>query len=267
MSNEMARPKVTILAFGFNERQSMAVTLPAVKREWADRLLYVDGGSKDGSAEYAASLGWDVLVQKEPGLRNAYREAFALCRTERVLIFSPDGNTPAEDIPRLLAKLDEGFDLVIGSRYLGEARSEDDTAASAFANWFFTRSINLLFARGTRLTDAMTNYRAFRTALYYELGLDEPGCYAPYEACVGLGRGRLGVEPLLSARALRAGARIGEIPSNEPPRHFGAAKFPKVRGGLGYVLQLLSEWLRRPVRRLMSERTPEALRDTGTRVA
>jgi len=246
----MEKRSITILAFGYNERRCMELTMPAVRREWAERLLYVDGGSTDGSAEYAASLGWDVLVQKKLGLGNAYRDAMPTVKTDWVVIFSPDGNAPPEDIPRLLSKLGEGYDVVIGSRYLGDARSDDDNLASGAANWIFTRFINLLFARRSpdgssrTLTDSLTNYRAFRTQLYYELSLDNPSDYAPYEACVGLAHGYLSIEPLFSARALRAQCRIAEIPSNEPPRHFGAPRFPKVRGGLGYLLQLLAERLR-----------------------
>ena len=68
----------------------------------------------------------------------------------------------------------EGYDLVIGSRYLDDAVSDDDTWLTGFGNWLFTKTINLL--HGGNYTDAMVIYRSYRTKLIYDLELatDKP---------------------------------------------------------------------------------------------
>jgi glycosyltransferase involved in cell wall biosynthesis len=238
----VANQTSTLLIVAKNEYENMRLIMPQVDRNWCDRILLLDGRSTDGTAEYARQLGFDVIVESKPGCRNGLVDAFKTIKTDFVVVFSPDGNCPPEDIPRLLEKLRQGYDVVIGSRYLGEAKSEDDTPASAWANWIFTFFINKLF--GGNLTDSMTMYRGFRPELFFKLKLDQHNHYKTAERLFGLVQGGLGYEPLMSARMARHCLNYIEIPSNEPKRLCGEAKFPKVQGGLAYLLQLLQEKVR-----------------------
>ena len=54
----------------------------------------------------------------------------------------PDGNSIAADIPRVVAKLREGYDLVIASRYAPGAKSEDDDWLTGIGNGLFTGIVN-----------------------------------------------------------------------------------------------------------------------------
>ena len=67
----------------------------------------------------AVITGFDVYVQKKKGIRFAYLEALPLITGDVVLTLSPDGNCPVEFIPAILRRSNEGYNLVIGSRYLG----------------------------------------------------------------------------------------------------------------------------------------------------
>ena len=62
--------------------------------------------------------------QRRPGIRQGYNEVLPLIEGDVVLTFSPDGNSVPELIPDLVAKINEGYDMVIASRYLGPARSD-----------------------------------------------------------------------------------------------------------------------------------------------
>lgn len=77
-----------------------------------------------------------------------------------VLTFSPDGNSIPEFIPELINKMKEGCDMVIVSRYLDDAKSDDDDFITGFGNWLFTKTINVL--HGGHYTDAMVIFRAYR---------------------------------------------------------------------------------------------------------
>ena len=132
----------TLLVMTLNEIDGMKVIMPQIKREWADQILIVDGGSTDGTVEWARDNGYEVYVQKEPGFRSAYREIWPMIRGDVVVYFTPDGNSIPQAIPQLLSGIREGYDLVIASRYLDGARSEDDDYVTRFGNWLFRFLIN-----------------------------------------------------------------------------------------------------------------------------
>ena len=214
----------TLLVPTWNEIVGMKSIMPLVRREWVDQILILDGGSTDGTVEWAREQGFDVHVQTQPGLRHAYREVLPKIRGDVMITFSPDGNSLPELIPDLVAKIDEGYDMVIASRYLPPARSADDDLVTGFGNWFFTKSANLL--HGGRYTDAMVIYRAYRTRLIRELELDQDRWFRTPEWLFGC---RLPLEPLLSIRAARRGLKIAEIPGDEPIRIGGVRKLRVLR--------------------------------------
>jgi len=230
-----------------NERSSMEQIMPKVDTSVFCQILVSDGNSKDGTAGYAKSLGYDVHLQSQKGIRFAYIEAWPKITGDYVITFSPDGNCPPEDLPKLIQKVKEGFDMVVASRYLPPAKSDDDGLITGFGNWLFTRTVNLL--HGGAYTDAMTIFRIYRTSLFTELGLDREDAYALPEKLYFT---KMGIEPLLSVRAARAKCKIGEIPSNEPKRIAGDAKVQVIRWGAAYYTQFFLELGWKPPQRLVS---------------
>ena len=229
------RPSVTLLVPAFNEIEGMRTIMPQVQSEWCDQILVVDGGSTDGTQEYARACGYDLIIQKQPGIRCAYLEAFPLVRGEIVVTFSPDGNSVPQLIPELVKTVAAGYDMVIASRYLRGAKSEDDDLVTALGNWAFTRLINVL--HGGHYTDAFVMFRAYRTKLFCDLELDRNDGYAPEKVF----RTVIGVEPLLSIRAAKRRLRVTEIPGDEPRRIGGQRKLRVFRWGGAYLLQTLRE--------------------------
>lgn len=219
-----------------NEIEGMKVIMPQVDPQWCEQILVVDGGSKDGTIEYARQMGYDVYVQKQRGLRAAYQESWNLIKGDAVITFSPDGNSPPEYIPQLIAKMNEGYDMVIGSRYFGDAKSEDDGIVTAFGNWLFTTVINTL--HGGHYTDAMTIYRIYWKDLFYRLELDQDATYERFEKMFCT---KIGVEPILSARFAKEKLRHADIACPEPPRIGGERKLKIVRWGLAYMTQVIWE--------------------------
>src|SRR5262245_31965962 len=117
----------------------MKAIMPLIERHWVDQILVVDGRSTDGTAEWARAQGYEVFIQQRKGLRHAYIEALPHIRGDVTITFSPDGNSIANLIPPLCDKMREGYDMVIVSRYLGNAESEDDDVITGFGNWLFNR--------------------------------------------------------------------------------------------------------------------------------
>jgi glycosyltransferase involved in cell wall biosynthesis len=228
---------VTLLIPTLNEIDGMKVIMPRVRPEWVDQILVLDGGSTDGTIEYAREQGYFVHVQKERGIRQGYMEVLPHITGDVVLTFSPDGNSVPELIPEIVDKIAAGYDMVIASRYLGPAKSEDDDLLTGFGNWLFTRTVNLLYR--ANYTDVMVIYRAYWTELISLLDLDKDASYSTPERIL---RTRISWEPLLSVRAAKMGLRITEIPGDEPPRIGGERKLQIWKWGAAYYYQFLREF-------------------------
>lgn len=196
----------------------------------------VDGGSSDGTVEWARENGYQVYIQRQKGIRFAHFGVMPLVEGDIIISFSPDGNCLVEDIPPLIAKMQQGYDLVIGSRYFGGAKSEDDDFLTRFGNWFFTTTVNVL--HGGHYTDAMTIFRAFRRDLPAELDLMNEEAYRLPEDLFGT---KVSWEPLMSVRAAKAKKKIGEILAIEPKRIAGERKLQIWRWGSVFLFQFIRE--------------------------
>jgi len=226
----------TLLIPTLNEIIGMKEIMPRIKREWVDQIIFLDGGSTDGTIEYAQKHGYFVYVQKKIGFRNAYTEVWPFVKGDVVITFSPDGNSIPEVIPVLIEKMKEGYDMVIASRYFGKAHSYDDDLITAFGNWMFTGVVNLLY--GAHYTDAMVIYRAYKTKLVYDLELDKDEAFLFAERMFNT---HVSWEPLLSVRAVKRKLKIAEIPADEPPRIGGTRKLKIFKWGAVFLFQFIRE--------------------------
>ncbi|WP_204105249.1 MULTISPECIES: glycosyltransferase family 2 protein [Spirulina sp. CCY15215] len=228
--------KITLLVLAWNEIEGMKAIMPRIEKNWCDRIIVLDGGSTDGTIEYAKEQGYFVHVQKKRGIRNAYCEVLPYIEGDILITFSPDGNSIPELIPNLIEKMREGYDMVIVSRYLDDAKSEDDDIITAFGNWLFTKTVNIL--HGGHYTDAMVLYRAYKTKLIKELDLDKDESYNLPE---NLFQTKISWEPLLSVRAAKRKLKVTEISGDEPPRIGGERKLQILRWGAAYYFQFIRE--------------------------
>jgi glycosyltransferase involved in cell wall biosynthesis len=193
--------------------RDQAKGIAEVVRELPPRLirsvLVVDNGSSDATARVAEDAGAIVLREAKGGHGAACLRAVAhlstLPRPPDVVVFmAPDGSADPSDLPPLLHPLREGlFDLVLGSRALGESRVRASVRAASFV------AVSLIHAiYGHRYTD-MGPLRAIR-----------------YPALIALGLSDLegGFLAEMQVKAVRRGLRIAEVPVRErPPRGAGAA--------------------------------------------
>jgi glycosyltransferase involved in cell wall biosynthesis len=217
--------KTTLFLPTLNEIEGMKAVMPRVKREWVDEILLVDGGSKDGTLEYAQKEGYRIIHQtKTKGITGAYQEGIPHISGDIVVSFSPDGNSIPELIPELIAKIREGYDMVIASRYYGGAKSEDDDPVTAFGNWMFTKMINIIF--GGHYTDSLVMLRAWRKDILSSFTLDVP---------------RAGFEPLLSIRCAKEKRKVLDIPGDEPKRIGGVRKMNPLKNGIDILKLIASE--------------------------
>lgn len=216
--------KVTLLIPTLNEIDGMKEIMPRIKKEWVDQIIIVDGGSVDGTVEYAKEHGYFVLLQKAKGLVNAYREALEAATGDVVITFTPDGNSLPELIPSLIEKMRENYDMVIVSRHLNGAKSYDDDAITAFGNWMFTKMINILF--GGRYSDTLVGFRAWKKDLFWRIrGDTELASFEPYSAI----------------KCAKLKLKVTEIPGDEPKRIGGIRKMRPFINGMQVLKIILKQ--------------------------
>ena len=227
----------TLLIPTLNEYEGMKVIMPKIDKNWFTQIIILDGGSTDGTVEYAKEQGYEVYIQTKPGIRNAYNEVLPLIKGDALITFSPDGNSIPELLPELIKEMEDNHrDMVIVSRYLGDAKSDDDDFITSFGNWLFTKTVNLL--HDGNYTDVMVIYRAYKTQLIYDLELNTDDAY---ETAEKLFRTLISWEPLLSVRAAKRKLNISEIPGDEPERIGGERKLQVLKWGAAYYFQFFRE--------------------------
>jgi dolichol-phosphate mannosyltransferase len=263
----MTAQRVLVVVPTYNEVENLEPILDRLRAAVPEaHALVVDDASPDGTGELADRLAADdprVHVLHRPGkggLGQAYVAGFRWGRERGydVLVeMDADGSHAPEQLPQLLAALD-GADLVLGSRYVAGGR---------VADWPLHR---LLLSRGgnryTRwalrlpLTDATGGYRAARGELIDRLPFadvaSEGYCFQVDWAW----------------RAVRAGARVAEVPITFSERRFGRSKMSGsivgealVRVTVWGVRDRLADWLPGRVRRPVPGRARDGGRPSAVR--
>jgi glycosyltransferase involved in cell wall biosynthesis len=230
--------QVTIIVPTKNELEGIKWFMGRLKKEWYDQLIIMDAGSTDGTLDYCRQNNFPVYVQSGPGLTVAMVDALRLSTKDIIVTLSPDGNSIPELIPDLVAKMREGYDMTIVSRYMGGAKSEDDDFFTGLGNKFFTWLVNLLF--GSHLTDVLVIFRAYRRDAMFKMGLDRQS----KENALAKKYYLLNSWEIASAcRVSKLGLKVAEIPGDEPKRMGGNRKLSVVVHGTAALLQVLYEWV------------------------
>lgn len=217
---------VAVIVLTLNEIEGVKIIMPKISKEWADEIVFVDGGSKDGTIEEATRLGFRVIHQHNKGEGNACRIGLEQTNSDYVMFFSPDGNDLPEDIPKLIAKAKEGHQIVHISRFGKNSKSEDANMLERFGNNMFTFLVNTFF--GGKLTDALNGFRLIKKEVMLDLKTD-----AQY----------LNVEQQICIRALKKKYNIFEIESIEPKRIGGQRKMRPLIVGAQLSWQIIKEFI------------------------
>lgn len=208
--------RLSIIVPVYNEASTIAEVLSrvlALELDLDRQIVVVDDGSTDGTREWLDAWvegqpDW-VAVEHHAGNRGkgaAIRTGLAKVTGDYVIIQDGDLEYDPRDYPRLLAPLVEGRARVVyGSRFLGARPPMFFT--QRMGNVFLTRLTNLLY--GASLTDMETCYKLFARDVITKLPLAAD---------------RFDVEPELTARVLRQGIEIVEVPISYSGRSYVSGK-------------------------------------------
>ncbi len=218
-------PNVSVIVPIYNEVESLSALVNAIAQSlqsiaYSYEIICVDDGSQDGSTNLLRDLAKTrtdlcaVILRRNYGQTPAMAAGFHYAQGKFIVSLDADLQNDPSDIPQLLAKLEEGYDLVSGWRKNRQDAFVTRLLPSKIANWIIGRVTNV------RIHDYGCSLKAYRAELLADLNL----------------YGEL--HRFLPALAFIEGAKIAEIPVKHHSRKYGSSKY-----GLGRTLRVLMDLL------------------------
>ncbi|WP_009545217.1 glycosyltransferase family 2 protein [Crocosphaera subtropica] len=209
----------------YNELESLPLLVQAIadvltENQLSYEIICVDDGSQDGSAELLQDLANSrhdlvaIIFRRNYGQTPAMAAGFQYAKGNIIITLDGDLQNDPADIPKLVAKLEEGYDLVSGWRKNRQDARLTRLLPSKIANWIIGR------VTGVKLHDYGCSLKAYRREVLSDMNL----------------YGEL--HRFLPALAYIEGAKITEIPVRHHARRYGNSKY-----GLGRTFRVLMDLL------------------------
>ena len=235
-----AQVDVSIVIACLNEADTLETCIDKAERalsehDLAGEIIVADNGSSDGSQAIALRRGVRLLAVSVRGYGAALDAGITAARSEFVIMGDADDSYDFGDVPRFVAKLREGYDLVQGCRYPRGGGRILPGAMPFLHRWLGNPLLSLLVRRMFRapVTDVYCGLRGFRKAHYQRLD----------QRCTGM---EFATEMVIKSTLY--GGRIAEIPVTLHPdgRKSHAPHLKTFRDGwrtLRFLLMYSPSWL------------------------
>jgi len=200
-------PQISVIIPCLNEQEAVGKVVDqafeGIRRSGrAGEVLVVDNASTDASAAVAAESGAIVVSEPRRGYGSAYLAGLDQARGEYLVMGDADDTYPMNELSEFVERLDQGDDLVIGSRFKGTIHGDAMPFLNRFVgNPILTGMLNVLF--GVKVSDAHCGMRAVRREALPVLDLHSTGMEFASE---------------MVFKAYRRGLRVSEVPIDYYPR-------------------------------------------------
>jgi len=213
------KPYVSVVIPTWKEEGNIGRVIPAVNRvlsRYSHEIIIVDRHSEDKTVSIAKRLGAKIIYD-DIGKGSALMKGLSLARGSILISMDADLSNEPKELKLLIAGIETGYDICMGSRFIIGGGSDDMPWLRKFGNKIFILLVNLIF--GANYTDLCYGYRGFRKGALGRLGLKERG---------------FGIETEINIKAIKRGLRVLEVPSMEKRRAAGEGKLNTFRDG--YVI-------------------------------
>ena len=195
-------PIVDVVIPAYNEEQSIALVVGELPARQVREIIVCNNNSRDRTREVALNAGATVVDERKAGYGSAclrgLRHVAARPAEELpdiVVFIDGDHSDYPEQLPELLRPIvEDGMDLVIGSRALGDLEAGSMQPAQIFGNWLATTLIKLIY--GYEFTD-LGPFRAIRYSSLVALEMEDPD---------------FGWTVEMQVKAAKAGLKCTEVP-------------------------------------------------------
>jgi glycosyltransferase involved in cell wall biosynthesis len=218
-------PKLSVVIPVYNEKKSLLEIIQRVQSVPIEKeIILVDDFSTDGTRDLLHDLEKKFKVlyhEKNKGKGAALRTGFQHATGEFVIVQDADLEYDPNDYPKLLQPIVDGkADVVYGSRFSGHRTKM--TSLHTLGNLFLTGITNLFYR--TSITDMETCYKLFRRETIQGVRIES---------------NRFNFEPEVTAKLLKRGLRIVEVPISYSGRSFSEGKKITWRDGFSAVWTLI----------------------------
>jgi glycosyltransferase involved in cell wall biosynthesis len=223
---ELHMPLVSVVIPCLNEAENIEACVTAARTaldamDVPGEVVVADNNSEDDSARLAEQAGARVVVERRRGYGSAYLAGFAAARGTYIVMADADLTYDFKEIPRFVAALEEGAEMVIGDRMGNIQPGAMPWLHRYIGNPVLTGLLNLFF--GTGVNDAHCGMRALRRDVLPRLDLRTTGMEFASEMVI---------------RASKASLKITEFPIEYHPRG-GESKLSSFRDGWRHLRFLL----------------------------
>ena len=205
-----------------NEAVSLTSLLPALVTHLPQdtEIIVVDDGSSDDTPAICAQLSVKHMRHPYPkGNGAAVKTGARAARGDVIIFMDGDGQHKPEDIPALLEKFNEGYDMVVGARQSGSQanlhRAMANDIFSRFASWMVMQPI----------ADLTSGFRVVRAARFRQFLYLLPNGFS--------------YPTTITMSFFRAGYSVAYVPVHSPPRSSGHSHIHPLRDGVRFLLIII----------------------------
>lgn len=213
----MTAQKISIVVPAKNEAVNLRSFLPRLRAVMPDaECLVVDDGSTDDSVEVCRANGVSVISHPYSKGNGAAIKTGAKHASGDVIVFlDGDGQHKPEDIPRLVAELNKGFDMIVGARDKASQADSYRATANGIYNWLASA------ITGHRILDLTSGFRAVRADKFREFLYLLPNGFSYPTTC--------------TMAFFRAGYSVGYLPIQTEERQ-GQSHISLMKDGVRFLL-------------------------------
>src|SRR3989475_4213670 len=225
-ARELHTPLVSVVIPCLNEAENIEACVTAARRALdamgvPGEVVVADNNSEDDSARLAEHAGARVIVERRRGYGSAYLAGFDAARGTYIVMADADLTYDFNEIPRFVAALEEGAEMVIGDRMDNIQPGAMPWLHRYIGNPVLTGLLNLFFSTGVK--DAHCGMRGLRRDVLPRLDLRTTG---------------MEFASAMVIRASKANLKIAEFPIEYHPRG-GESKLSSLRDGWRHLRFLL----------------------------
>lgn len=168
--------RIIVIIPAYNEESSIAKVIADIPQGLVSEVVVVNNNSGDATEVNARNAGATVLYEKRPGYGYACLKGIEYLKQlqaapDIIIFIDADYSDYPEEMPLLVQPIiNNGIDMVIGSRALGKKESGSMTVPQVFGNWLATRLLKTIY--GFRYTD-LGPFRAIRYDKLLEINMQD----------------------------------------------------------------------------------------------